>query len=147
MRCKEEEEEVTSRERRGGMAMGEPHAQRRREEVTPGEGRRRETRGNSERGGNAGATMMPAFEAPRLSLKLLKCLYSHCICSPKTCITLFINQRRYVHLEPPVVICTVVIVVLDIAARRQRFRAASLLPQMMSANNGSGGGGVRPTES
>ncbi len=74
---------------------------------------------------------------PRLSLNLLKCLYSHCICLPKTSITFFINQRGYVHLEPPVVICTVVVV--DIAARRQRFCAASLLPRMMSANDGPGG--------
>jgi hypothetical protein len=69
---------------------------------------------------------------------MLKCMYSHCICSPETGITLFVNQRGYVHSEPPVVICTVV-VVIDIAARRQRFRAASLLPRMMSANDGRGG--------
>jgi hypothetical protein len=65
-------------------------------------------------------------------------MYSHCICSPETGITLFVNQRGYVHSEPPVILCTVVVVV-DIAARRQRFRAASLLPRMMSANNGQGG--------
>ncbi len=48
MRRKEEEEEdATLRERRGGTAMGEPHAWRRWEEITPGEGRRRETHGNS----------------------------------------------------------------------------------------------------
>jgi hypothetical protein len=85
-------------------------------------GRRHETRGNSERGGHAGASIMPAFETssrmlsmPRLSLNLLKCLYSHCICLPKAGITLFINQKGYVHLEPPVIICTVVVV--DLAAR------------------------------
>ncbi len=65
---------------------------------------------------------------------------SHCICSPKTGITLFINQRGYVHLGPPVVICTVLVIVVNIATRGQRFRAASLLPQMMSANDGPGAG-------
>jgi hypothetical protein len=66
-------------------------------------------------------------------------MYSHCICSPKTGIMLFVNQRGYVHSEPTVVIRTVVDVV-DIAARRQRFRAASLLPRKISANGGTGGG-------
>jgi hypothetical protein len=75
----------------------------------------------------------------RLFLNLLKCMYSHRICSPKTGITLFVKQRVYVHLEPPDVICTVVVFV-NIAARQQRFRAASLLPQMMSANDGPGRG-------
>ncbi len=42
---------------------------------------------------------------------------SHYIYLPKTGIILFINQRGYVHLEPPVVIPTVVIVVVDIAAK------------------------------
>ncbi len=70
-------------------------------------------------------------------------MYSHCICSPETGITLFVNQRGYVHSEPPAVICTVVVVV-DITARRQRFRAASLLPRMMSANDGRGGGADEP---
>jgi hypothetical protein len=121
------------------MAMGEPHAQCRQEELAPGEGRRCETRGNSGRMGHAGATMMPALETPRLSLNLLKWLYSHCICSPKTGITLLNNQRGYVFLEPPVFIHTIIIVGVDIAARRQRFQAASLLPQMMSANDGPGG--------
>ncbi len=65
-------------------------------------------------------------------------MYSHCICSPKTGITLFVNQRGYIHLELPVVICTIVFVV-DIASRQQRFRAASLLPRLMSANDGPGG--------
>jgi hypothetical protein len=83
--------------------------------------------------------MMPAFETPRLSLNLLKCFYSHCICSPKTGITLFTNTRRYVHSEPPIVIYTVVVVVDNIASRQQRFRVASLLPQMMLANDEPGG--------
>ncbi len=65
-------------------------------------------------------------------------MYSHCICLPETGITLFVNQRGYVHSEAPVVICTLIVVV-DIAARQQCFRAASLLPQMMLANNGRGG--------
>ncbi len=73
------EADANSRERRGGTAMGEPHARCRQEELAPGEGRRRETRGNLERMGHAGATMMPALETPRLSLNLLKWLYSHCI--------------------------------------------------------------------
>ncbi len=38
------------------------HAWNRREELTPGEGRRRKTRGNSECRGHVGATMMPAFK-------------------------------------------------------------------------------------
>jgi hypothetical protein len=133
------EEDTNSRERRDGTAMGEPHARCRQEELAPGEGRRRETHGNLERMGHTGATMMPALETPRLSLNLLKWLYSHCICSPKTGITLLNNQRGYVHSEPPVFISTVVIGGVAIAARRQRFRAASLLPQMMSANDGPGG--------
>jgi hypothetical protein len=57
---------------------------------------------------------------------------------PETGIMLFVNQREYIHSEPPVIICTVVIVV-DIAARQQCFRATSLLPRMTSANNGQGG--------
>jgi hypothetical protein len=65
-------------------------------------------------------------------------MYSYCICSPETGIVLFVNQREYVHSEPPVIIPTVVVVV-DIAARRQCFRAASLLPRMTSANDGRGG--------
>jgi hypothetical protein len=64
-------------------------------------------------------------------------MYSHRTCSPKTGITLFVNQRGYAHSEPPDVIRTVVVFV-DIAARQQRFRAASLLPQMMLANDGPG---------
>jgi hypothetical protein len=56
----------------------------------------------------------------RLSLNLLKCMYSHHTCSPKTGITLFVNQREYADLEPPDVICTVVVFV-NIAARRQHF--------------------------
>ena len=103
------------------MAMGEPHAWCRQEELAPGEGRWRETRGSLERMGHAGATMMPALETPRLSLNLLKWLYSNCICSPKTGITLLNNQRGYVHLEPPVFIRTVVLVGVNIAARKQRF--------------------------
>ncbi len=118
--------------------MGEPHAPCCQEELAPGEGRWRETLGSLERMGHAGATMMPALETPRLSLNLLKWLYSNCICLPKTGITLLNNQRGYVHSEPPVFIRTVVLIGADIAARKQRFRAASLLPQMMSANDGQG---------
>ncbi len=118
--------------------MGEPHARCRQEELAPGEGRWCEMRGSLERMGHAGATMMPALETPRLSLNLLKWLYSNCICLPKTGITLLNNQRGYVHSEPPVFICTVVLVGIDIAARKQRFRATSLLPRMMSANDGHG---------
>ncbi len=118
------------------MAMGEPHAWCCQEELAPGEGWWRKTRGSLERMGHAGATMMPALETPRLSLNLLKWLYSNCICLPKTGITLLNNQRGYVHLEPPVFIRTVVLVGVNIAARKQRFRAASLLPRMMSANDG-----------
>ncbi len=70
------------------MVMGEPYAWCRQEELAPGEGRWRETRGSLERMGHARATMMPALETPRLSLNLLKWLYSNCICSPKTGITL-----------------------------------------------------------
>ncbi len=111
MRRKEEEEDTKSSEKRGGTAMGEPHAWRRQDELAPVEGRRRlqsrsrrprrrgqrhgrrawtrslqitnvrqketrgiktmlrrgednprEIRGNSERGGHAGMTMMPAFK-------------------------------------------------------------------------------------
>jgi hypothetical protein len=131
------EEDANSR-----TAMGEPRARCRQEELAPGEGRRRETHGNLERMGHAGATMMPALETSRLSLNLLKWLYSHCICSPKTGITLLNNQRGYVHSESPVFIRTVVVGGVDIAARRQRFLAASLLPRMMSANDGPG---VEPT--
>ncbi len=105
----------------GGTAMGEPHAWHCWEEVTPGEGRQRNTRRDSEQGGHVGGMMMLAFKTPRLFLNLLKCLYSHCICLPKTGITLFINQRGYVHSEPPVVICTVVLIIVDIAARGQCF--------------------------
>jgi hypothetical protein len=47
-------------------------------------------------------------------------MYSHHICLPKTGITLFVNQRGYVHLELPDVIRTVVVVV-NIAARQQNF--------------------------
>jgi hypothetical protein len=119
--------------------MGEPHARCHQEELALGEGWRRETHGNLERMGHVGETMMPALETPRLSLKLLKWLYSHCICSPKTGITLLNNQRGYVHSEPPIFIRTVVVGGVHIAARRQRFRAASLLPRMMSANDGPGG--------
>ncbi len=119
--------------------MGEPHAWCHQEELAPGEGRRRKTHGNLERMGHAGATMMPALETPRLSLNLLKWLYSLCICLPKTGITLLNNQRGYVHLEPSIFICTVVVGGVNIAARRQRFRAASLLPRMMSANDGPEG--------
>jgi hypothetical protein len=89
--------------------------------------------------GDAGATMMLALETPRLSLNLLKWLYSHCNCSPKTGNTLLNNQRGYFHSEPPVFIRTVGGGGVDIAARRQRFRAASLLPLMMSANEEPGG--------
>jgi hypothetical protein len=91
------EGDANSRERRGGTAMGEPHARCHQEELAPGEERRRETHVNLERMGHAGVMMMPALETPRLSLNLLKWLYSHCICSPKTGITLLKNQRGYVH--------------------------------------------------
>jgi hypothetical protein len=115
------EEDANLRERRGGTAMGEPHARCCQEELAPGEGRQRKRRGNLERMGHAGATLMPALETPRLSLNLLKWLYSHCICLPKTGITLLNNQRGYVHSEPPVFICTVIVVGADIAVRQQRF--------------------------
>jgi hypothetical protein len=118
--------------------MGEPHAWCRQEELAPGEGRWCEMHGSLERMGHAGATMMPALETPRLSLNLLKWLYSNCICLPKTGITLLNNQRGYVHLEPPVFIRTIVLVGVDITARKQRFRVASLLPRMMSANDWQG---------
>ncbi len=48
------------------MAMGEPHARRHREEVTPEEGRRRKMLRNSECRVHAGVSMMLAFETPRL---------------------------------------------------------------------------------
>jgi hypothetical protein len=104
------------------MVMGEPHARGHQEELAPGEGRRCTTRGNLECGGHAGGRLcqhlkhlQEYYPVLRLSLNLLKCLYSHCICLPKTGITLFIDQRGYVHSEPPIVICTVIIV--DIPAR------------------------------
>ncbi len=103
------------------MAMGEPHARCRQEELAPGEGWWRETHGSLECMGHAGATMMPALETPRLSLNLLKWLYSNCICLPKTGITLSNNQRGYVHLKPPVFIRTIVLIGVDIAARKQHF--------------------------
>ncbi len=77
------EEDANYRERRGGSTMGEPHAWCHQEELAPGEGQRRKTHGNLERIGHAGVTIMPALETPRLSLNLLKWLYSHCICLPK----------------------------------------------------------------
>ncbi len=94
--------------------MGEPHARRGRRgrrartsssrianvrqketreiETMPmrGEDDPREKRGNSDRGGHAGATMMPAFESFHwrdYHLNLLKCMYSNCICSPEPGIT------------------------------------------------------------
>jgi hypothetical protein len=115
------EEDANSRERRSGMAMREPHALCCQEELTPGEGWRLKTRGNLERMGHTGATMMPALETPTLSLNLLKWLYSHCICLPKTGILLLNNQRGYVHLEPLVFICSVIVIGIDIAARRYCF--------------------------
>jgi hypothetical protein len=115
--------------------MGEPHAWCCQEELAPGEGRQCKTHRNLERMGHTGATMMPALETPRLSLNLLKWLYSHCSCSPKTGITLLNNQRGYAHSEPTVFICTVGGGSIDIATRRQHFQAASLLPGMMSAND------------
>ncbi len=66
---------MNSRERRDGTAIGEPHALCRQEELAPGEGQWRETRGSLERMGHAGVTMMPALETPRLSLNLLKWLF------------------------------------------------------------------------
>ncbi len=39
------------------------------------------------------------YPVPRLTLTLLKWMYSYCICSPKTGIMLFVNQRGYIHLE------------------------------------------------
>jgi hypothetical protein len=62
MRCKEEENDAKSKERRVRMAMGEPHAQRCWEELAPGEGQRCEMGGNLERRGHAGAMMMLAFK-------------------------------------------------------------------------------------
>ncbi len=58
---------------------------------------------------------------PRLSLNLLKCLYSYYLCLPKTGTTLFINQKGYVHLEPPVVIRTVDIVVIKLFREMTAF--------------------------
>ncbi len=101
------EEDSNSRERRGGTAMGDPHAWCCQEEFAPGEEQRRKTHGNLERMGHVGAMMMPTLETPRLSLNLLKWLYSHCICLPKTGIMLLNYQRGYVHLELPVFICSV----------------------------------------
>jgi hypothetical protein len=62
MRWEEEEDDAELRERRGGTAMGEPHAWHCQEELAPGEGLWCKTQGNSERGGQAGAMMMLAFE-------------------------------------------------------------------------------------
>ncbi len=111
------EEDANLRERMGETAMGEPHAWCRQEELAPGEGQRRKTHGSLERMGHTGVTIMPALETPRLSLNLLKWLFSHCICSPKTGITLLNNQREYVHSEPPIFIRTVVVGGINIAAR------------------------------
>ncbi len=62
LRGEEDKEDVKSRERRGGTAMGEAHAWGCQEERA-----RCKTRGNLERGGHAGATIMPAFEtSPRI---------------------------------------------------------------------------------
>jgi hypothetical protein len=70
--------------------------------------------------------------------------FFHCVCLPKTGITLFINQRRYNHLDLPVIICNIIVVVIDdIAERQQHFQAASHLPRMMSANGGRVGGATR----
>jgi hypothetical protein len=77
------EEDANLRERRDGTAMGEPHAWCCQEELAPGEGLLCETRGNLERMGHKGVTMMPALDTPRLSLNLLKWLNSHYICLPK----------------------------------------------------------------
>jgi hypothetical protein len=66
------EEDVNLRERRGGTAMGEPHAWCCQEELAPGEGRQCKTHRNLERMGHTGAMMMLALEIPRLSLNLLK---------------------------------------------------------------------------
>ncbi len=52
MRRKEEEDDAKSRERVHGTVMWEPHAWRCCEELAPGEGRRRKTRGNLEHGGH-----------------------------------------------------------------------------------------------
>jgi hypothetical protein len=52
MRRKEEVDDSKLRERWGGTAMGEPHAWRHREVVTPGEGRWRETGKNLGGGDN-----------------------------------------------------------------------------------------------
>jgi hypothetical protein len=111
------EEDANLRERRGRTAMGEPHAWCRQEELVPGEERRGKMHGNLERMGHAGATMILALETPGLSLNLLKWFYSHCICLPKTGITLLNNQRGYIHLEPPVFIRTIVASGVDITAR------------------------------
>jgi hypothetical protein len=63
---------------------------------------------------------LKSFHCQEYYLNLLKFMYSHCICLPETGITLFVNQRGYVHSVLPIIICTVVVVV-DIAARQQRF--------------------------
>jgi hypothetical protein len=54
---------------------------------------------------------LKSFHCQEYYLNLLKCMYSHCICLLETGITLFVNQRGYIHSEPPIVICTVVVVV------------------------------------
>jgi hypothetical protein len=51
-------------------------------------------------------------------------MYSHCICSPETGITLFVNQRGYIHSEPPVVIRTVIVV-------KRRPAYAQFVPRTM----------------
>ncbi len=87
----------------------------------------------------------------RLSLNLLTCMYSHCIYSPKTGITLLIMKKGFVCSEPPIVICTVTIVVVvivvvivilvNIAMRRQLL---SHIPPL--ANDiGQGQAGGEPT--
>jgi hypothetical protein len=68
------EEDANSRKRRDGMAMGEPHARCRQEELAPREGRWHKTRRSLERMGHTGAMMVLALETPRLSLNLLKWL-------------------------------------------------------------------------
>jgi hypothetical protein len=72
MRHKEDEDDANSRERRGGTAIGEPHAWRCWEELTPGEGRQRKMCRNLERVGQAGLTMMPAFKTPSRILSSVK---------------------------------------------------------------------------
>jgi hypothetical protein len=125
--------------------MGEPHAQQGQQAWTRslrianvqqketreiermpirGEDDPRKTHGNS---GWGGGTLeqelcwhLKSFYRQEFYLNLLRCMYSHCICLLETGIMLFVNQRGYVHSEPPIVICTVVIVV-NIAARQQHF--------------------------